>query len=216
MIDTKMRKIVEQNPLLAIMRGIPDEILIDYVEAIYRGGVRFFEVALNTPGALGQIARLKKHFGDRILLGAGTAITVERARAAIDAGAEFLLSPSTDEDVLAFCEREGIPMLPGALTPSDVTCCMRHGFYTIKLFPAVDMPMNYAKHLQGPLDETEYVAIGGVNRENMTEFLRNGCLGVGLGSNVVPKEIVAARDWEAATAYVASLVCEIEKVRKQV
>ena len=211
----KMRSIVAQHPLLAILRGVPDEILLDYAGAIYRGGVRFFEVALNSEGALGQITRLREHFGDEIYLGAGTAITVERARAAIEAGAQFLLSPSTDEDVLAFCEKEGIPMLPGALSPSDVTRCMRHGFYTVKLFPAADMPMQYAKHLQGPLDGTEYVAIGGVNRENMIEFLKNGYLGVGLGSNILPKEAVAARDWEAASAYVASLVADIEKVRKQ-
>ena len=211
----KMRKIVEKNPLLAILRGVPDEILLDYAEAIYKGGVRFFEVALNTEGALDQITRLRKHFGNDIYLGAGTAITVERARTAIEAGAEFLLSPSTDEDVLAFCEREDIPMLPGALTPSEVTCCMRHGFYTVKLFPAADMPMDYAKHLKGPLDGTEYVAIGGVNKENMAEFLRRGYLGVGLGSNILPKEAVATRDWEAASAYVASLVADIEKVRKK-
>ena len=209
----KMRRIVAENPLLAILRGVPDELLLDYAGAIYKGGVRFFEVALNTEGALEQIARLKRHFGDDICLGAGTAITVERAQAAIEAGAAFLLSPSTDEDVLAFCEHEGIPMLPGALTPSDVTRCMRHGFYTVKLFPAADMPMDYAKHLKGPLDGTEYVAIGGVNRENMTEFLRHGYLGVGLGSNILPREAVAARDWDAAAAYVASLVAEIEKVR---
>ena len=202
----KMREIVNNNPLLAIMRGVPDELLLDYAGAIARGGVGFFEVALNSEGACRQIARLREHFGDSVKIGAGTAITVERARAALDAGAEFLLSPSTNEDVLAYCEERGVPMLPGALTPTDVTICMRHGFYTIKLFPAIDMPMSYVKHLKGPLDGTEYVAIGGVNAENAAKFIENGYIGVGLGSNILPKDAVIAHDWVRAEEYVRTLL----------
>ena len=210
----KMREIVKANPLLAIMRNVPDEILLDYAGAIVDGGVRFFEVALNSKGACEQIARLRKHFGDSVKIGAGTAITIERAEAAMAAGAEFLLAPSTNEDVLIWCEERGIPMLPGALTPTDVSICVRHGFYTIKLFPAADMPMNYAKHLKGPFDDTEYVAIGGVDQNNMADFIKHGCIGVGLGSNILPKDAVAARDWKRAAEYVAELKRKIDEVAK--
>jgi len=210
---TDIRKTVTENPLLAIMRNVPDEILLDYAGAIVSGGVNFFEVALNSPGALSQIERLKKHFGDSVKIGAGTAITVERARAALDAGAEFLLSPSTDEDVLRYCADNGVPMLPGVLTPSDVTLCMRYGFYTLKLFPAASMPMNYVKNLKGPLDGTEYVAIGGVNKDNMADFLKNGYIGVGLGSNIMPKDAVGDRDFESASEYVRFLMNIINKAR---
>lgn len=209
----KMKQIINENPILAILRNIPDDILLNYADAIIGGGVKFFEVALNSKGALEQIARLKAHFGNNIFLGAGTAINVELAKSAIDAGAEFLLSPSSDEDVLAYCERKGIMMLPGALTPSDVSLCVRHGFYTIKLFPAADMPMNYAKHLKGPFDGTEYVAIGGVNQNNMTEFIHNGYLGVGLGSNILPQDAVKARDWKRASEYVETLTKTINEAR---
>lgn len=202
----KMRDIVNANPLLAILRNVPDEILLDYADAIVAGGVRFFEVALNSDGAYEQISRLRDHFGASVRLGAGTAITVERALAAIDAGAEFLLSPSTNEDVLELCACRGIPMLPGALTPTDVSICVRYGFDTIKLFPAADMPMSYVKHLKGPLDGTEYVAIGGVNADNMADFIKHGYIGVGLGSNILPKDAVAARDWRRATEYVERLL----------
>ena len=206
----KMREIVKANPILAILRDVPDAILLDYADAIADGGVKLFEVALNSRGATEQIARLREHFGDRVKIGAGTAITVERAVSAIDAGAEFLLSPSTNEDVLTYCECEGIPMLPGALTPTDVSLCVRHGFYTIKLFPAADMPMSYAKHLKGPFDGTEYVAIGGVNADNMTEFMKHGYLGVGLASNILPKDVVALGDWERGRRYVEELVQKIK------
>ena len=210
----KMREIVKDNPLLAIMRNVPDEILLDYAGAIIDGGVRFFEVALNSKGAYEQIARLKSHFGDSVKIGAGTAITIERAKAAVEAGAEFLLAPSTNEDVLMYCEERGIPMLPGALTPTDVSVCVRHGFYTIKLFPAADMPLNYVKHLKGPFDDTEYVAIGGVDQNNMVDFIKHGCIGVGLGSNILPKDAVAARDWKRAAAYVELLMNKIDEARK--
>ena len=208
----KIRQTVIENPILAILRGVDDEILFDYAEAIMSGGVRFFEIALNSPGALSQIRALRQRFGNEIKLGAGTAITVDRAKAALEAGAEFLLSPSTNEDVLAFCESEGVPMLPGALTPTDVSICVRHGFHTIKLFPAASMPMNYIKNLKGPFDNTEYVAIGGVNAQNMTDFIKNGYLGVGLGSNILPRDAVENRNWSAASDYVLSLV---EKIRGQ-
>ena len=206
----KIRQTVIENPILAILRGVDDEMLFDYAEAIMSGGVRFFEITLNSPGALSQIRAPRQRFGNEIKLGAGTAITVDRAKAALKAGAEFLLSPSTNEDVLAFCESEGVPMLPGALTPTDVSICVRHGFHTIKLFPAASMPMNYIKNLKGPFDNTEYVAIGGVNAQNMTDFIKNGYLGVGLGSNILPRDAVENRNWRAASDYVLSLTEKIK------
>ena len=211
----KMRETVNENPLLAILRNVPDEILLEYADAIVAGGVNFFEVALNSDGAYEQIARLRDHFGDSVRLGAGTAITLERARAAISAGAEFLLSPSTNEDVLELCACQGIPMLPGALTPTDVSVCVRYGFDTIKLFPAADMPMSYVKHLKGPFDGTEYVAIGGVNADNMADFIKHGYIGVGLGSNILPKDAVAARDWCRATEYVEKLLRTINEAKSK-
>ena len=210
----KIRKIAQENPILAILRGVPDDILLDYVSAIKTGGVNFLEIALNTKGALGQIALIKKTFPD-MKIGAGTAITVDRAKAAMDAGAEFLLSPSTNEDVLEYCEKNSIAMMPGVFTPTDATICMRHGFYTLKLFPAGDMPFSYVKSLKGPLNETEYVAIGGVNKDNMAKFIKSGCIGVGLGSNILPKDAVIARDWETGAAYVKELINIVREAKNK-
>ena len=200
MSDNKMKQLVLENPILVIMRNVPTEKILDYAGAVMDGGIRFFEVALNSKDALEQIAMLKKHFGNKAHIGAGTAITVERAEAAVSAGAEFLLSPSTDEDVLAWCRDNG------ALTPSDVSKCLRYGFPVIKLFPAGDMPRNYIKSLKGPFDDTDYVAIGGVSRDNMADFFAQGYIGVGMGSNVIPKEMVQRNDWIGAAEYVAQTV----------
>ena len=206
MSENKMKQLVLENPILAILRNVPTEKVLNYAGAIMEGGIRFFEVALKSRDALEQIALLKKHYGERAHIGAGTAITVERAKAAVEAGAEFLLAPSTDEDVLAWCRDNGVSIMPGALTPSDVSKCLRYGFPVIKLFPAGDMPRHYIKSLKGPFDDTDYVAIGGVSRENMADFFAQGYIGVGMGSNVIPKEMVEKNDWTGAAEYVAQTV----------
>ena len=201
-----MYEVFAQNPLLAILRNVPKEITLDYAGAILKGGVKVFEVALNSPDALEQITMLHKAYGDQCLIGAGTAITVERAQAALDAGAQFLLTPGTPLDVFAFCRDRNVMLLPGVLTPTDVAVSLQYGFKTMKLFPAGDMPRSYVKDLKGPFDDTNYVAIGGVTPENIPEFRKAGCLGVGLASSLMPKDKAAARDWDACAEYVHMLL----------
>ncbi|MBS5388955.1 MAG: bifunctional 4-hydroxy-2-oxoglutarate aldolase/2-dehydro-3-deoxy-phosphogluconate aldolase [Clostridiales bacterium] len=210
---TDFREVLKANPLLAILRNVEDGKLEQYVQTVMDGGVSFFEVALNSKNALGQIRKLKEKFQGDILVGAGTVITEELAKNAVEAGADFLLSPSTDIQVLKYCSENQIAFLPGAMTPSEVTTCMSYGYRDIKLFPAGEMPMSYVKSLKGPLDGTEYVAIGGVNEENIQEFFKNGYIGVGLGSNMLPKGIVEREEWNVGTEYVRELVRKIGGVR---
>ena len=200
-----MYEVFAQNPLLAILRNVPKEITLDYAGAIRKGGVKVFEVALNSPDALEQIAMLRKAYGGECLIGAGTAITVERCQAALDAGAQFLLTPGTPVDVLAFCRDHNVMLLPGVMTPTDVAISLQYGFMTMKLFPAGDLPRSYVKDLKGPYDDTNYIAIGGVTPDNIPEFRAAGCLGVGLASSLMPKDKVKARDWDACAAYVETL-----------
>ncbi len=211
-----LRKTVLDNPLLAIMRNVPVEKTVPYAEAIVNGGVKFFEVAMNSPDACTQISMLTERFGDDkdVFIGAGTAITLDRVKAAIAAGAQFLLTPSTDRDVILYCEQNGIALMPGVLTPTDASFCIQHGFTTLKLFPAGDMPKGYVKSLKGPLDGTEYVAIGGVNPDNIGEFFKNGYIGVGLASAIMPKDVVANGRWDEGSEYVAGLLQKIEEARK--
>ena len=200
-----MYEVFAQNPLLAILRNVPKEITLDYAGAIRKGGAKVFEVALNSPDALEQIAMLRKAYGGECLIGAGTAITVERCQTALDAGAQFLLTPGTPVDVLAFCRDHNVMLLPGVMTPTDVAVSLQYGFKTMKLFPAGDLPRSYVKDLKGPYDDTNYIAIGGVTPDNIPEFRAAGCLGVGLASSLMPKDKVKARDWDACAAYVETL-----------
>ena len=172
-----MYAITAEHPLLGILRNVPLEKTIDYADAAVRGGVAFFEVALNSPHALEQITMLRKHFGDRCLVG--------------------------------YCADHDIALLPGVLTPTDVAVSLEYGFKTMKLFPAGSMPMSYLKDLKGPFDDTHYMAIGGVNPQNIRQFFDAGYLSVGLASSLMPKDAVAANDWETCEAYVRDLVSRI-------
>ena len=208
-----MYEIVAENPLLAILRNVPLEKTEDYAQAVVDGGVRFFEVALNSPHGLEQITRLRRKFGDGCLVGAGTAVTVEKARAALAAGAQFLLTPGTPEDVLEYCAENEVRLLPGVLTPTDVATCLEYGFKTMKLFPAGAMPRGYVKDLKGPFDETNDMAIGGVKRDNVAEFFKAGCISVGLASGLMPTGAVETCDWQACAAAVKALRLAVEQAR---
>ena len=209
-----MGEIVSRNPILAILRSVPLERTLDYAGAVVEGGVRFFEVALNSRDGLEQISLLRRRYGERCMVGAGTAITVKLAKKALEAGAQFLLTPGTPLDVMEYCAKNSVKLLPGVLTPSEVAVSLEYGYQTMKLFPAGNMPLNYVKSLKGPFDRAEFVAIGGVSPGNCKEFLASGYLGVGMASNLMPKEAVAKGDWEACAASVRRIVGELDNVQK--
>ncbi|MCC8027001.1 MAG: bifunctional 4-hydroxy-2-oxoglutarate aldolase/2-dehydro-3-deoxy-phosphogluconate aldolase [Clostridium sp.] len=201
-----MKHILENNKVCAIMRNVPLEKTLDYAEAVYKGGIHMFEVAMNSPEAVKQIEMMRNRFGDQAFVGAGTVINQERCREARAAGAQFFLTPSAVVGTMEFCRNHEIPLLPGVLTPTDVTVCLEYGYSVMKLFPAGEMPRSYIKSLKGPFDGTEYVAVGGVTADNIRELLNQGFIGVGIGSNLIPKDMVKDSRWEAAAEYVSEIV----------
>ncbi len=211
----RLDDVLKKHKLIAIIRNVSSEIIIDYTKAIINGGVNFFEVALNSPDSLKQISLLRKNFGDQCYIGAGTAISVELAKKAIDAGAQFLLTPGTSESVFKYCASNNIDLLPGVLTPTDVAVSLEYGFKTMKLFPAGDMPENYIKSLKGPFNQTNYVAIGGVRPENIKQFLEEGYIGVGLSGSLMPKNAVAQKDWDACSHYIKNMVFQIREFQEE-
>ena len=206
-----MKSIIQNYPICAILRGTDPKTVIPYAKAVFDGGVRMFEVAMNTEGAAGQIEALREAFGDAAMVGAGTVINEERCLLAEEAGAQFFLTPSATEYVLQYCRERNIPLLPGVMTPTDVALCLSYGYDTMKLFPAGDLPMGYIKSLKGPFSGTEYVAVGGVGPANIQQFFDAGFIGVGIGSSLAPKNLVQEGRWDEVTQYVAALVKEIKK-----
>lgn len=201
-----MKHILEHNKVCAIMRNVPLENTLDYAEAVYRGGIRMFEVAMNSSDAAKQIGIMRNRFGDDAFVGAGTVINQERCRQAKEAGAQFFLTPSATVGTMEFCRKYDIPLLPGVLTPTDVALCLEYGYSVMKLFPAGDMPPSYIKSLKGPFDGTEYVAVGGVTADNIKDFLAHGYIGVGIGSSLLPKDMVKNHQWEKASEYVREIL----------
>lgn len=197
-----MKMILNQSPIIAILRNFPPELLIPYVESILNGGICAFEIAMNTPDGPKQIAALKEYFGDSITVGAGTAITIERIDTAVDAGAEFFLTPSVEEQLLQYYHKHHLRLLPGVMTPSDVALCLKYEYSILKLFPAGDLPSGYIKSLKGPFDTTDYVAVGGVNAGNIQSFFDSGFIGAGIGGSLVPSHLIRQRDWVGASAYI--------------
>lgn len=207
-----MEELFRAYKLCAVFRDTPQAYFQDYVQAVYEGGARIFEVAMNGRGAADQIAYLRQTYGDSVHVGAGTPITLERCRDAQAAGADFLLTPSTSRLVLEFAAKENMPILPGVMTPTDVAVCLEYGISTLKLFPAGDLPPHYIKSLKGPFSGTEYVAVGGVQPDNAAEFIRRGFIGVRIGGNLLPKEIVRERRWDEARMRIQVLVDSMNTV----
>ena len=205
-----MRELCAEHTVCAILRNVPDEKALSYAKACVDGGVKMFEIAMNTPHATQQIQQISAYFGKEVLVGAGTVITPQRCEAAQQAGANFFLTPSTSLCTLAFCRDKGIPLLPGVMTPTDVAVCLEYGFDLLKLFPASDLPDTFIKSLKGPFDETDYVAVGGVSPKNIRNFFERGFVGVGIGSNLFPKEYAANGQWDKAAQSVADMMQSIQ------
>ncbi len=201
-----IKEIVTAHPIIAILRNIENTLLLPYVESILEGGIGAVEIAVNSPEAFEQIRLLRENFGSGLLVGAGTVTSEDRMQNSLDAGASFFLTPSVSEELLLQFKKLGLPVLPGVLSPSEVSLCLKYDMNIMKLFPAGELPLSYIRSLKGPFNTAEFVAVGGVNAGNMASFFHAGFLGVGIGSSLVPKDKLRARDWTYIRAHVKQLV----------
>lgn len=177
--------------VIAIMRHTESTRAIETAEALLSGGVEIVEVTMNTAGALGMITALGKHFGDRIVVGAGTVLSVDAAREAVDAGARILVSPHLDEAIVVYAVESGIAVVPGAFTPTEIFRGWSAGASFVKVFPAGPVGPRYVKDVLAPLNQVSLIPTGGVNLENAVEFIRAGAAALGLGSALVDPKLVA-------------------------
>ena len=190
-------KLIEAVKIIAIVRGVEEQHIAGLAEALRDGGIPIMEVTLNTEGALGMIGRLQQQYGDSMYIGAGTVLDVEDAKRALDAGASYLVTPNTDEEVIRYAVERGAPIFPGAMTPTEVVKAWKAGATAIKIFPGASLGLGYLKEVMAPLNHIPMMAVGGVNEDNIGEFMRIGCYGVGIGGSLVNlKEIGAGHfDW---------------------
>lgn len=186
---------VLNSGIVAIIRATSGEQLVQVAEALHEGGVDVIEVTFTVPGVLDVISAVSKKLGKKILLGAGTVLDPESARAALLAGAEFLVSPTVNLDVIKMCRRYDKLMMTGAYTPTEILTAWEHGADIVKVFPAEIGGPPYLKAIKGPLPQVRLMPTGGVNLQTLPQFIAAGACAVGLGSQLVEKEALERGDF---------------------
>jgi len=185
--------------IVAVVRAESADLAFKAIEAALAGGVNVIEVTFTVPGALEIIAKLAKTLGGNTILGAGTVLTPQTASDAIEAGARFIVGPSTSLGVIEAARLKGVPVFPGALTPTEVVTAWQAGADMVKIFPANAFGPGYLKDLHGPLPQVMFMPTGGVNLDTATEYLKCGAAALGVGSDLINKKLMAEGNFAEIT-----------------
>lgn len=193
--ETDLARVLDCG-LVAVVRAPDPTHLLNVIKALAEGGVCVAEVTLTVPNALDVIRAAKADLGNRVLLGAGTVLDPETARAAILAGAEFLVSPTVNLDVIKLARRYDKLIFPGAFTPTEILTAWEAGADVVKVFPAEVLGPPFFKAMRGPLPQVRLMPTGGVDLNTAGDFLRAGACCLGVGSQLVDPKAVAREDFE--------------------
>ncbi|WP_117591581.1 bifunctional 4-hydroxy-2-oxoglutarate aldolase/2-dehydro-3-deoxy-phosphogluconate aldolase [Haloprofundus halophilus] len=193
-----LERIVDSG-VVAVMRGADADSLIQTAEALERGGVSAIEITADNPGAMEMIRDVSGAFGDEVIVGAGTVLDAETARSTLLAGAEFVVGPNFEPDVVETCNRYNAVVAPGVMTPTEAVRAMEAGSDFVKVFPASTLGPGHLKSMKGPLGQIPMMPTGGVDVDNAADFVDAGAMVVGAGSALVDGDAVAEGDFEAIT-----------------
>ena len=216
-MQEKIIRAVQAHKLIAILRGVPQDRVLPVAEALYRGGIRLLEITFSADARVSdeetarQIGMLARHFEGRMFIGAGTVLTAEQVRLTAEAGGKFIISPDTNEAVIAETKKLGLVSMPGALTPSEITAAHRAGADFVKLFPVTSLGTAYIKAITAPLSHIRLLAVGGINESNMEQYLKAGVCGFGVSSNIIDKKMVETENYDGITELAKSYVAVLEK-----
>jgi 2-dehydro-3-deoxyphosphogluconate aldolase/(4S)-4-hydroxy-2-oxoglutarate aldolase len=204
---------IRNTGVIAIMRTESSDQLLRAADAIREGGVRSIEVTMTTPGALSVIERAANRYATDVVFGAGTVLDGESARAAILAGARFVVSPTFKPSLVAICRRYSIPVFPGAYTPSEILTAWEAGADMVKVFPASVGGPAFIKAIKAPLPQVELVPVGGVELDNVADFVRAGAAAVGVGSALINQRLLEAGDFSSLTERARRLIEGVQQGR---
>lgn len=197
---------VQQRKIVAIVRGLKPEYIVRLGHAFEEGGIGLMEVTYdqkapetwkNTAAA---IEAVEKEFGDRVLVGAGTVITPEQVSMTYNAGGHYLVTPTTQPEIIRMGKALGMGLYPGAFSPSEILEAWNAGADAVKVFPAGSLGPGYIKAVRAPLGHIPLMAVGGVNEKNAAEYIKAGCVGIGAGGNLVNREWIENGEWDKVTA----------------
>ncbi|MBR3966315.1 MAG: bifunctional 4-hydroxy-2-oxoglutarate aldolase/2-dehydro-3-deoxy-phosphogluconate aldolase [Clostridia bacterium] len=212
---------IKENGLIVIFRGVDISLVPDLVNAIYKGGVRIVETTFDPsdPDTAEKtsaiIRKIKETMGDKMLVGAGTVVDEAYAVAAQRAGAEFLLSPDTNPDIIRLTKKLGLVSIPGAFTPSEAMTAYRAGADIVKLFPITKDDIGYLINITRPLSHIPFLCTGGVNPDTIGSFFTAGACAVGTGISILKPERIAARDFDGIAALTKLHIDRMNEARKE-
>ena len=201
--------------LIAIVRGMEEELIVPIAQAIRAGGINFLEVTFNQskPDSFAATARavgaIRKAFGNEGYAGAGTVITLGQLEMAAEAGAQYIIAPDANPEIIKRTRELGLVSIPGAMTPTECAAAHFAGADFVKLFPLGNLGAGYLKAIRAPLSHIRFLGVGGINEKNIPEFLAAGAAGFGVGGNLVNKEWIEAGRFDLITELAAKYVAAV-------
>lgn len=211
-IQPNLKRVLDSG-VVAVLRLASADLLLEVAGALVAGGVIAIEVTMSTPGAIEGIARLTREFGSKAVFGVGTVLDAQTARKAIEAGAEYVVSPGFDEAVHQATKGLGKLSMPGAMTPTEIMRAWGAGADVVKVFPSTALGPGYFRDVLAPLPHIRLMPTGGVDARNVGDWIKAGAVCVGAGSNLVPKDALAKRDWQTITSNARAFVEGIRAAR---
>jgi 2-dehydro-3-deoxyphosphogluconate aldolase/(4S)-4-hydroxy-2-oxoglutarate aldolase len=212
--EIHLRRVLDCG-IVAVVRSPDSHQLVEVVRALADGGVTVAEITMTVPDALDVLRQVRRAMGDRVLLGAGTILDPETARAALLAGAEFLVSPTINLDVIKICQRYHKLVMPGAFTPTEILTAWETGADVVKVFPAEVVGPAFFKAMRGPLPQIRLMPTGGVDVTTASAFLQAGACCLGIGAQLVEPRAVASGNFERIRELARQYVAAVEEARSQ-
>lgn len=209
---------VFSRKIVAIVRGLKPKYIIGLGHALEEGGIGLMEVTYNQQApetwkaTADAIAAVEKEFGDRVLVGAGTVITLEQIQMTYDAGGHYLVTPATQPEIIRAGKAMGLGVFPGAMTPAEILQAYNAGADAVKVFPAGCLGPAYIKAIRAPLSHVPLMAVGGVNEKNTADFMKAGCVGLGVGGNLVNKDWIENGEWAKITALAKEFMKAVKEI----
>jgi 2-dehydro-3-deoxyphosphogluconate aldolase/(4S)-4-hydroxy-2-oxoglutarate aldolase len=201
--------------LVAVVRTPKPDGLVEAIRAIVAGGIEAAEVTLTVPGALDVLWAAKAEFGDRIVLGVGTVLDADQGREAVQHGAEFLVAPTFNPELVRFANRANVVVMPGAFTPTEILAAWEAGADVVKVFPAEVVGPAFFKAMRGPLPQIRLMPTGGVDPTTAAAFLKAGAACLGIGSHLVDPALVAAGEFDRITERAREYVRIVTETRSK-
>jgi len=193
--EAHLQRVLDSG-IVAVVRSPDSQQLVEVARALADGGVSVVEITMSVPNALDVLRQVRQALGERVLLGAGTVLDPETARAVLLAGAEYIVTPTLNLDVIRLCQRYDKLIMPGAFTPTEILTAWEAGADIVKVFPAEVVGPAFFKAVRGPLPQVRLMPTGGVDLTTAAAFLKAGACCLGIGSQLVEPKAVAERDFE--------------------